>query len=271
MICIFCKHNSDASRSIEHVIPESLGNEDHILPPGIVCDGCNRYFAIKIEKPLLETPYFRDLCYRTKLPNKKGRPPRILGFNPQSSSPVELFPDMNGSGASIAAALEKDEKRFIQSIRSLPRGTLVVPVPREPDRYLFSRFLAKVAIEALALRLLDLPRGLQEVVDKKELNPIRNYARRGLGTSFWDYHSRAIYSPDSVFVESDEISYEVLHEWTFLYTQTRELYLVLALFGMEYAINLGGSYIEGYENWLSCNNYKSPLYPEVETEIEPSA
>lgn len=253
------------------MIPESLGNEDHILPPGIVCDGCNKYFAIKIEKPLLDTTYFRDLRYRKKIPNKKGHSPNILGVHLQSLSPVDLFPDMDGSGASIAASFEKDEKRFIQSIRSLPHGTLVVPVPREPDRYLFSRFLAKVAIEALALRFLDLPRGLQEVVDKKELNPIRNYARRGLGTSFWDYHRRAIYSPDSVFIESYGISYEVLHEWTFLYTQTRELYLVLALFGMEYAINLGGPYLEGYENWLSCNNYKSPLYPEVETEIEPSA
>jgi hypothetical protein len=261
MICIFCKHNSDASRSIEHLIPESLGNEDHALPPGIVCDGCNKYFAIKIEKPLLDTTYFRDLRYRKKLANKKGHSPSILGVHLQSLSPVDLFPDMNGSGASIAATFEKDEKLFIQSMRTLPCGTLVVPVPTEPDRRLFSRFLAKVAIEAMALRLLDSPLGLQEIVDKKEFDPLRNYARRGLGTSFWDYHRRVIYSPDSVFVESDGKSYEVLHEWTFLYTQTRELYFVLALFGMEYAINLGGPFIEGYENWLSCNDYKSPLYP----------
>ena len=260
MICIFCKHNSDASQSIEHLIPESLGNEDHILPPGIVCDGCNKYFAIKIEKPLLDTPYFRDIRYRKKLPNKKGHSPCILGVHLQSLSPVDLFPDMNGSGASVAATFEKDEKRFIQSIRMLPRGTLVVPVSTEPDKRLFSRFLAKVAIEALALRFVDSPRCLQEVVNKKELDPIRNYARRGLGTDFWEYHNRAIYSPDSIFVESDGQSYEVLHEWIFLYTQTKELYFVLALFGTEYAINLGGPCIDGYKNWLSSNVYKSPLY-----------
>lgn len=54
MNCIFCKEESSNSRSIEHIIPESLGNKDHVLPPGIVCDKCNNYFARKIEKKILE-------------------------------------------------------------------------------------------------------------------------------------------------------------------------------------------------------------------------
>ena len=53
MICLFCKENSTNSISVEHIIPESLGNKEHILPKGIVCDKCNQYFAIKLEKPLL--------------------------------------------------------------------------------------------------------------------------------------------------------------------------------------------------------------------------
>ena len=101
---------------------------------------------------------------------------------------------------------------------------------------------------------------MQEIVDKKELDPIRDYARRGSVISFWPYNKREIYSPDFLFVESGEKPYEVLHEWTFLYTQARELYLVLVIFGIEYAINLGGPYIEGYQKWLLLNNNKSPLY-----------
>jgi len=38
MRCIFCMNDSSDSRSKEHIIPESLGNEAHILPRGIVCD-----------------------------------------------------------------------------------------------------------------------------------------------------------------------------------------------------------------------------------------
>lgn len=51
MKCIFCKDSSDNSTSVEHIIPESLGNKD-ILPKGIVCDSCNNYFAVKKKSKL---------------------------------------------------------------------------------------------------------------------------------------------------------------------------------------------------------------------------
>ena len=50
MRCIFCKKDSCNSRSVEHILPESLGNEEHILPAGIVCDRCNNYFASSVEQ-----------------------------------------------------------------------------------------------------------------------------------------------------------------------------------------------------------------------------
>lgn len=56
MQCIFCHKDSSTSKSIEHIIPESLGNKEHFLPKGYVCDECNHYFAIKIENEL-----FRNL------------------------------------------------------------------------------------------------------------------------------------------------------------------------------------------------------------------
>src|SRR5258706_150378 len=73
MNCIFCKEPSDNSKSVEHIIPESLGNVEHVLPKGIVCDDCNNYFAIKIEKELLEMPYFKSLRYRNDIFSKKGK------------------------------------------------------------------------------------------------------------------------------------------------------------------------------------------------------
>jgi hypothetical protein len=32
--CIFCKKDASSSRSLEHIIPQSLGNEEHALPLG---------------------------------------------------------------------------------------------------------------------------------------------------------------------------------------------------------------------------------------------
>lgn len=73
--CIFCKQDSSASRSVEHIIPESMGNVEHVLPIGVVCDGCNQYFARKVERPLLESPMFRLLRKDMSIPNKRGRMP----------------------------------------------------------------------------------------------------------------------------------------------------------------------------------------------------
>jgi len=75
MNCIFCKMDSIASSSIEHIIPQSIGNVEHTLPAGVVCDRCNNYFSTKIEKPLLEMSYFRDMCYCAKISNKRELDP----------------------------------------------------------------------------------------------------------------------------------------------------------------------------------------------------
>jgi len=219
MNCIFCGKNSAASKSVQHVIPESLGNTEHTLPPGVVCDTCNNYFAREVEKPLLDTPYLRHARYQARIPSKKGRPPSVLGVHLQSLVPVALFPSMKGDGTSIAAAREQDEQRWIHSIRSSSHGSVVVPVPDEPDDHLLSRFLGKVAIEALALRLLDIPGGLQAVAEMEDLSALREYVRKGTGVRFWPFHKRKLYPPDFRFPGPDGEPFEVLHEWTFLYTK----------------------------------------------------
>ena len=73
MRCIFCKKSSGRSSSIQHIIPESLGNKELILRPGVVCDECNQYFAVKIEKPLLEMKYFQNVRFRNNIKSKKER------------------------------------------------------------------------------------------------------------------------------------------------------------------------------------------------------
>ena len=183
MNCIFCKADSTGSCSAEHIIPESIGNTDHVLPPGVVCDRCNAYFSIKVEKPLLETPYFRDKCYRGRIRNKQGNPPRVQGIHLQGLATVYLIPDMDGNGGSICASREKDETRLAETVRELTQFTIVVPVPVEPDQQQMARFLAKGAIESLALKFFDLAEGIREVEEKsKEPRP----AGRGFCKPRWN-------------------------------------------------------------------------------------
>jgi len=50
MRCLFCKCPSDDATSVEHIVPESLGNRRHILPRGAICDRCNNYFSREVER-----------------------------------------------------------------------------------------------------------------------------------------------------------------------------------------------------------------------------
>ena len=49
-------------------------------------------------------------------------------------------------------------------------------------------------------------------------------------------------------------------EADFLFTELGEVYFIIVMHGIEYAINLGGPIIEGYNFWLKKNKNKSPLY-----------
>jgi hypothetical protein len=220
-----------------------------------VCDSCNNYFARKVEKPFLESPSIAQLRFAEAIPNKRGRIPASNGIlNPKF--PVKVYRESEGQfSASIVAPPEA-----IRYLLKQERGTLVFPaeLPLPSDRVV-SRFLAKMAIEALALRLIDHSDGIDYIGSERQLDELRNYARRGQPSS-WPYHSRRIYRSDRPLQDSDGNSCQTVHEFDFLVTPQGEWYFVFALFGLELAINLGGPEIDGYLNWLRENSDASPLY-----------
>jgi hypothetical protein len=262
--CIFCKKDASSSRSLEHIIPESLGNEEHTLPPGVVCDACNNYFAIAIEQPVLESGYFVTSRFNALIPNKRQRMPRLsgillpgylreqkVGFHQAEVSrnvggDFELYPEAAAEEAIVSGKINR----------------VVIPASgAKPKPQLFSRFLAKVAVESMAQRLLSSESDLfREFIDDKQVDLLRGYARYGKSGLDWLYSERRIYCSDLSFSDGDGKPYEVLHEWTFLYTDLKEMYFVIAILGVEYAINVGGPDIDGYGSWLRQNEGQSPLY-----------
>jgi hypothetical protein len=258
MKCIFCQYEADNSKSIEHIIPESLGNTEHILPAGVVCDDCNQYFGSKVEKLLLESDYFRQARFRMETPNKAGRIPSISAFLLPRLMELEWFFEKDGS-LSVAPRNEKDCENLADYLLAHKRGKMIIVEAQPPDEKLISRFLGKVAIEVMAHRLLDQQGGLEFVSTDPQLDPLRKYVRFGEGPALWPFFSRRIYPEDKIFTDNIGRSYEVLHEYALLYTQQQELYLVLAIYGVEYTINLGSPTLEGYETWLRENAGKSYL------------
>lgn len=255
MRCIFCKRNSDTSKSVEHILPESLGNTKHVLPVGVACDSCNNYFATKIEKPFLESPSIVALRFHQAIPNKRGRIPPLTGIL-DPGFPVVAHRYSEGP---FVGSLEVGPDALKQLLSS-DQGRVLLPMGGEPPTdMIVSRFLAKAALEAMALRLVSHPEGLEYLVDESQLDLIRNHARRG-ETRNWPYLARRIYDPNKPWNNGIDAPFQVVHEHDFLQTEAGEMYFIVALFGLELALNLGGPVVEGYIQWLNQHNHVSPLY-----------
>lgn len=257
MRCIFCKQISDSSKSVQHIIPESLGNKDLILPSGTVCDSCNQYFAIKIEKPMLEMKYFQNVRFRNQIKSKKGR-----------NIPYKtLFPHKDGGWFDMymldgSLAFSGDDSRIINLIKEKKVNKMMFDVVDQPvnPNINISRFLAKTAIEAFALKFERETTLLNEIIDMPQLDALREYARYGKG-KFWNYHQRRIYSEETRFEDPlhHPEPYEVLHELDFLILQPGIYYFVLVIMGIEYVINCGASELDLYKHWLLENDDISPI------------
>ncbi len=264
MRCIFCKLDSGNSRSVEHIIPESLGNTDYVLPPSWVCNSCNNYLSRKVEAPFLNSSYGRNSRFAMQVPSKKGKIPSAIGFHPQSRSKIELFYDKRG-GLCVGVAPGENETRWVSSVLKKQSGSLWIPETDRPQNdYDTSRFIAKIALEILAFSCIEVQGWNEEIVDKPELDELRNYVRIGSQKNIWPVHIRCIYLKQKEFVGSDSTGHQVLHEWDILpipaEDDTLEYYVVVAIFGTEYTINLGGPELDGYLNWLKSNNDDCYLY-----------
>ncbi len=281
MHCIFCHKLSDNSKSVEHIVPESLGNKTAILWKGAICDKCNNYFATKIEQELLNQPYFVSLRHRNFIKTKKNHsvPSKILLPHPNAGW-INAWIDDNEDGLSICF---EDDENVISLIKDGAINKMIIPILLEPtpNNYILSRFLAKCAFEFLVFRtkeenFLD----FSECLKEEQFEPLRKYARYGEGCKFWPYHQRRIYGEGDLFIGFErEKSYEILHEMDFLSIELErkniegeehvlvELYFILVIMGIEYAIHLAAPEIDGYERWLENNNFKSPVerYGEVRT------
>lgn len=259
MRCIFCEVDTSNSKSVEHIIPESLGNQKHVLPVGFVCDKCNNYFAIKVERPLLESPYFIQLRQRQGIVNKKGRLPAARGILPSLRTSANIW--LNDNRIYFAGDNEANTKKIEDGIIDGKTRTLYVPLATAPkDKTILSRFLAKVSLETMAFRLAKLENWQGDFFSDAQITALRRYARRGDKPDVWPFHERQLYHEDHVHIDGSD-HYQVLHEWDFLRTNQGEVYCVVCLFGWEFAFNIGGSDCSGYATWLAENNHASPLYP----------
>lgn len=50
--CLICRRSDGGFTTEEHIVPESLGNSEKILPYGVVCDRCNHEVCAQLDEAL---------------------------------------------------------------------------------------------------------------------------------------------------------------------------------------------------------------------------
>jgi hypothetical protein len=166
-ICLFCKKDKGVQfTKVEHIIPESLGNNEYVLDKGVVCDKCNQYFS-KLESYFCNYHLSSTHKLFTKYKTKKGKPP----FLPLIEG--EMRQDTTGKinfKQTLIPGLEH-EQLTISFFEDDVAIRLAWPLP-DSDSKKISRFLAKAGIETLYLKM-------KLFAFEKDFDFVRNYARFG--------------------------------------------------------------------------------------------
>ncbi len=223
-----------------------------VLPPGVVCDSCNNYFAVKIEKPFMDAPVIEHMRFSQVLPGKRGRAPRL-----RVESPAGMGYLVPPSRKNPQALIFDSPEAAIHAVTSRCTTITSHATPDWPAPTLISRLLGKVALEYLAFRLLPHEGGIDYLVDEVNLDPLRNHARRGQPAR-WNTSVRRIYEPDS-FLNGRDGPVQPVWEATVHETEVDQ-YFVMAWFGTEFAIRLGDPDLTDYRHWLIRHGGVSPLY-----------
>lgn len=182
MNCIFCLKKGPYN-TVEHIIPESLGNDDTLLI-NCVCDKCQNYFGKEIESFILQkTPFaFWRVWYGIK--SKKGKFPSINFSLPKENKGripfISKYHDQKvgftaHSDGSISVDLEDSE--MIKNIIDGNKNSFVFNL--SPKHLIFiGRFLGKMAIELLAHKDRELSLNVK-------FDNLRKYVRNGITKSIW--------------------------------------------------------------------------------------
>ena len=273
MKCIFCKGDSSGSKSVEHIIPESLGNTEHVLPAGIVCDKCNNYFAKAIEGPVLSSGFFRNLRGRQQVLTKKGR------YAPQDAfmfgGHVNFVAEPNNLSVII------DDKTIAERViaQSLTKfsGHILIPFTGDWDERSLGRFICKIGIEALADLVRHLDDWQDAVIFHPNLELVRKHVREGNEPASWPVSYRKIYAENASKPGNFFSLEQVVHEYCVFSPRGSqnqsgvqvEPHIAACFFGYEFVANLTEPSTTSYERYLSEHKGVSPLYVDDTLPIDP--
>lgn len=181
MHCLFCAADGPFT-TIEHVIPESLGNDDLLLE-GEVCDGCQRYFGSSIEQYVLAKSPIAAWRVMLGTTTKKGKRPKADLSQPKEQRGV--LPRVHDRHDNIAiesmddesVALTLSDDGVLKEVLSGQRSRFQI-VLSPYMLHMMGRFLCKIGVELLCVA---------DSVEARhgQFDEARVYARQGSMAWLW--------------------------------------------------------------------------------------
>jgi hypothetical protein len=160
--CIFCLETDRPFTGVEHILPESLGNTELVLPRGIVCDSCNNGPLSAVDQTFLDFVPIALIRVTRGVPTKSGG-----------------FPTVKLGNATVRQTGPQDVRIWVDNPKSVTKtsdGFKANLLGRNgTPRYVaaVTRFFFKVALELMYADL-----GQEEVLAPK-YNEVRRIARGG--------------------------------------------------------------------------------------------
>ncbi len=180
--CLFCGGTGPFT-TVEHTVPEALGNDDSVLL-GEVCDGCQSYLGREVEKFALSQPPIGPMRALLRIRGKRGKLPTIETSIPERHGghlPAYDF----GSDQGITFGVGDDGHLWVaierpEMVRAIMNGEKTefkfVLTPKHIAA--LGRLLGKMALELLCA---------ENPLEAREprYDELRRYVRFGVRKEIW--------------------------------------------------------------------------------------
>ena len=145
--CIYCLQTTGNFKSEEHIFPESLGNDELILPKGYVCDRCNNGILAQLDNALISFEPISFLQVQLVPHTKDGSLPKanFQNMTVERTSPTHIKISAKDKSGEVKNKIPMGDDWYSFSINM--RGK---PVTQKSIKSL-GRSLFKIALGIVAL------------------------------------------------------------------------------------------------------------------------
>lgn len=138
--CLFCRKADGGFTTKEHVFPESLGNTELILHPGVVCDRCNNETLSKLDKVICE---FMPVSIRRTMLGIRSKAGKVPGIR-FSEGTVDFRPAEDGADPTLV--INASSKRSILTeTEHLPDGRVRLEWKSSGGRRMTPRYASELS------------------------------------------------------------------------------------------------------------------------------